>query len=462
MTFERTSAFLSIIHNAITIYTSRLSGACQDRARSKFHHQGMAMKYINHLVLFCLLIASAGLHARDLGEGAVNESTSKALQNSDKRYALWSGIGRLTFSSGASCTAALLDTRNSQGKAVGPAYLITSGHCVLYEFGTARTNVPIDANITFRYFYDEPGQQITYPVRTALWSSTVGTDLAVIKVESSLASLIKAGVKPLKLAAHQSDESRDVLNIGAPAGFTEQGLRMSACAEQSAGSFIGHPGVFSLAIRNRCDAIRSGSSGSPMLDRNNSEITGIVSKYAQAAGEADPSECRYSGSCKASTYNYSYPANFLHHCFINGVFDGRSTNCLLQPVDIVIEEPWSISSHVYRKQSTVQESILPTWNYRFSISSPFYRYKTTRNAKNCHNPSNYSAALDSASPYINQTIGPQTGVHVLCIVGLESADQAITRALLRNAFTWAVYLTDRASTASNTPNAQSTVRDTAP
>ncbi|MFJ2365883.1 trypsin-like serine peptidase [Pseudomonas sp. NPDC087697] len=417
------------------------------------------MKYINPLVLYCLLIASTCLHARDLGEGVVNGSTSKALQNSDKRYSLWSGIGRLTFSSGASCTASLLDTRNSQGNAVGPAYLITSGHCVLYEYGTARTNEPIVANITFNYFYDEPDRQITYPVRTALWSSTVGTDLAVIKVERSLASLINAGVKPLKLAAHQSDESRDVLNIGAPSGFTEQGLRMSVCSEQSAGNFIGYPGVFPQAFRNRCDAIRGGSSGSPMLDRSNSDITSIVSKYALAADGTDRPECSYSDSCEASTYNYSYSINFLHHCFINGVFDRNSTNCLLQPVDIAIEEPWNIRSHVYVERSTVQESILPTWNYRFSISAPFYRYKTTRNAKDCHVPNHYSATFDSASPYINRTIGPQTGVHVLCIIGVNSAEQPITTAFLRNAFTWAVYLIDRRPTARNALNA---IRDTAP
>ncbi|WP_095052733.1 serine protease [Pseudomonas sp. Irchel s3b2] len=404
------------------------------------------MKYIKHLTLCCLLIASTCLHARDLGEGAINGSTSKALQNQDKRYSLWSGIGRLTFSSGASCTASLLDTRNSQGKAVGPAYLITSGHCVLYEYGTSRTDIAIDANITFNYFHDEPERQITYPVRTAVWSSTVGTDLAVIRIERSLASLIKAGIKPLPLAAHQNDERRDVLNIGAPSGFTEQGLRMSVCSEQSAGSFIGHPGVFSLATRNRCDAIRVGSSGSPMLDRGNGDITSIVSKYALPAGETGRSECSYSGSCEASTYNYSYSANFLHHCFINGVFDGNSQNCLLQPVNIAVEAPWRIRSHVYIERGTFQERILPTWNYRFSISSPFYRYKTTRDARNCHRPADYSAALESTAPSINQAIGPQTGIHVLCIIGVSSAEQSITKSLLRTAFTWAVYLIDSTTT----------------
>lgn len=404
------------------------------------------MKCTSHLSawgLACFLVASPSIHARDLGEGAANHSRSRVLQNADNRYALWSGIGRLTLRSGASCTAALLDTRNGQGQAVGPGYLITSGHCVLYEYGTARTHVPIEANITFYYFHNMPERQITYPLRTARWTSMVGTDLAIIEIEASLATLIKAGIKPLKLSAHQNDEPRDVLNVGAPTAFTEQGLRMSACSEQSAGSFTGHEGVFPDAKRNRCDGIGQGSSGSPMLDRNNSEITGIVSKYALATDETAPSECSDSGTCEAGTYHYSYSANFLHHCFINGVFDGNSTNCLLQPVDIAVEEPWNIRSHVYRERSTAQESILPTWNYRFSISSPFYRYKTTRTAENCHLPDHYSAALDSTAPYINRSIGPQTGVHVLCIIGVNSTDQPVTTALLRNAFTWAVYLTDR-------------------
>ena len=87
------------------------------------------MKYLS---FFCCagvfgLLAISAVQARDLGEGAVNDSPSRALQNSEHFYEIWSGVGRLSLQSGETCSAVLLDTRNRQGRATGPAYL-----CLLY------------------------------------------------------------------------------------------------------------------------------------------------------------------------------------------------------------------------------------------------------------------------------------------------------------------------------------------
>ncbi|UVK99115.1 hypothetical protein [Pseudomonas sp. B21-048] len=148
------------------------------------------MKYLRFFCfagLIGLLAISSAVQARDLGEGAVNGSTSKALQNSEHYYELWSGIGRLGLPSGESCSAVLLDTRNRQSRAIGPAYLLTSGHCVFFEYGSARTNLPLKASVTFHYFHDVPQRKRQYAIRTARWSSLVGTDLAVLEVDATLA-----------------------------------------------------------------------------------------------------------------------------------------------------------------------------------------------------------------------------------------------------------------------------------
>jgi V8-like Glu-specific endopeptidase len=402
----------------------------------------MAMKCISHLSawgLACLLAASPSAHTRDLGEGAANNSGSKALQNSNNQYAIWSGIGRLAHRSGASCTAALLDTRNRQGKAVGPAYLITAGHCVVFAYGTARTDEPIEANITFNYFHDTPKHHITYPVRIARWTSMVGTDLAILEVETSLATLIKKGINPLNLASHQSFEAHNVLNLGAPAGYLEKGLRLSACSEETAGTFIDHPGVFSQAMKNLCD-LRGGSSGSPMLDRQTNEITGIVSKVAARLKKEASPDCT-TAACQAATFNYSYPANFLHQCFIAGVFDVNAPDCSLKPVNLTVTQPWDIKPYVHTQKNTAGQITLPTWNFRFSLDDPFYRYKAVRNARDCQTRRNYSDAIHSEDAYINNDIGPQPGTHALCIIGAASQEQPLTQSSLKNAFTHAVYLT---------------------
>lgn len=83
-------------------------------------------------VVLCFLLLSNSLpsHARDLAEGLTEQSPSVALENKTQRYPQWTGIGSLKNALGQTCNAVLLDTRNRQGKAVGPAYVLTSGHCV--------------------------------------------------------------------------------------------------------------------------------------------------------------------------------------------------------------------------------------------------------------------------------------------------------------------------------------------
>jgi hypothetical protein len=401
----------------------------------------MDMKYLSFFCcagLFGLLAISA-VQARDLGEGAINDSPSRALQNSDHFYEIWSGVGRLSLQSGGSCSAVLLDTRNRQGRATGPAYLLTAGHCVLFQYGSARTDLPLEASVTFHYFHDMPQRKRQYAIRTARWSSLVGTDLAVLEVDATLASLIRAGVNPLKLASHQTYESQDALNVGAPGGFTEHGLRLSACAEQTAGTFIDQPGVFPLAMKNSCD-LHAGSSGSPMLNRRTNEITGIVSKVAISRNTPAPPECEHSTSCTAARFNYGYSANFLHHCFIDGVFTSDGANCSLEPVELTVTEPWKLKSNVYKTRNANGQIVLPAWDFRFSLGAPFYRYKTVHNARDCKAPDNYSAAINAVDAYINSEIGPQSGAHALCIIGVVSGEQPLTRAMLNNVFTSAVYL----------------------
>jgi hypothetical protein len=310
---------------------------------------------------------------------------------------------------------------------------------VLFQYGSARTNQPLEASVTFHYFHDMPQRKRRYAIRTARWSSLVGTDLAVLEVDATLASLIQAGVNPLKLAPHQTYERQDVLNVGAPGGFTEQGLRLSACAEQTAGTFIDHPGVFPLAMKNSCD-LYAGNSGSPMLNRRTNEVTGIVSKIAMSRNTPAPPGCEHSTSCKAARFNYSYSANFLHNCFTDGVFTRDGANCSLEPVELTVTEPWKFKPYVHRTQNADGQIVLPTWDFRFSLEAPFYRHKTVHNARDCKASDNYSAAISAEEAYINSEIGPQSGAHALCIIGVASGEQQLTSATLNNVFTSAVYL----------------------
>ncbi|WP_460950149.1 hypothetical protein AB6N16_22615 [Pseudomonas marginalis] len=62
----------------------------------------------------------------------------------------------------------------------------------------------------------------------------------------------------------------------------------------------------------------------------------------------------------------------------------------------------------------------------------------------CARTHGYQVAVASDEAYINLPIGPVLGSHVLCILGVQKAEQPLTVALLRNVFTHSVFLTNPA------------------
>ncbi|PLR60006.1 peptidase [Pseudomonas sp. QC2] len=405
----------------------------------------MSLTRTARIFLYFLLLSTVWpSHARDLAEGLTEQSPSAALENKDHRYPQWTGIGSLKNALGQTCNAVLLDTRDHRGKAVGPAYVLTSGHCVFFSYGTARLRQAITADVTFNYFHDTPERHVTYAVKTAHWSSMAGTDLAVLELDTSLAVLVTNAIMPLKLASQRQATDREVINVGAPTGFLKKGLRMSACVESTINNFAEHPGVFPSALRNRCNGLRPGSSGSPMLDRNTNEITSIISKVASAIQRDILNSCQNNSACEAAKFNYSYPANDLYYCFVDGVFRNDTLTCQLKAVEITLDEPWNLKPYVHLQRDAADQVIRPTWNLRFSIQEPFYRFKAVNDISDCARTHGYQIAVASDEAYINLPIGPVLGSHVLCILGVQKAEQPLTVALLRNVFTHSVFLTNPA------------------
>lgn len=405
----------------------------------------MSLTRTARIFLYFLLLSTVWpSHARDLAEGLTEQSPSAALENKDHRYPQWTGIGSLKNALGQTCNAVLLDTRDHRGKAVGPAYVLTSGHCVFFSYGTARLRQAITADVTLNYFHDTPERHVTYAVKTAHWSSMAGTDLAVLELDTSLAVLVTNAIMPLKLASQRQATDREVINVGAPTGFLKKGLRMSARVESTINNFAEHPGVFPSALRNRCNGLRPGSSGSPMLDRNTNEITSIISKVASAIQRDILNSCQNNSACEAAKFNYSYPANDLYYCFVDGVFRNDTLNCQLKAVEITLDEPWNLKPYVHLQRDAADQVIRPTWNLRFSIQEPFYRFKAVNDISDCARTHGYQIAVASDEAYINLPIGPVLGSHVLCILGVQKAEQPLTVALLRNVFTHSVFLTNPA------------------
>lgn len=415
----------------------------------------------------CLLLSlSAGAH--NFGNDLENLSDSVLLYNDKGQSHHWTGVGRLETP--GHCIATLLDTR-IKGEAKGPAYILTAGHCIDQNHTTILSNMPIEGKITFNHFdpgtpplmktdndlYDELYNELhndlhedlyqslyyalsnneavysakEYQLKTVNWSSMRGVDLAIIELNAPLDALIKNGIQPISFGP-RLENGTDLMLVGAPAG---QYLRLAACQlESSTVDVVVGDWVWRNTLKNRCKGINDGSSGSPILDRSSNTIIAVLNTTKQ------------SGS---NIVNNGITTDHLDTCFVDGHFNNTSTTvCPLFPTyEIVGDRPATNQTFVAENPASDLPAVYPTWDMKFTISTPHYRYKTVRQAKDCTSPDFYSPLIETnkkagAQNHINNMIGPDAGLHVLCIVGVEFKGQRPFHHMMNNALSIAVNLTE--------------------
>lgn len=404
---------------------------------------------ITHIALTGLLLGSlsSALVAApsDFGEGMANTSPARLLTNARHEHAHWNGVGRIRNEAQTLCTATLLDTRDASAKS-GPAYVLTSSHCLHRINGAVQKDLPIKGTISFNYFDDTLESIKTYPLKTLKWGSSQGVDLAIIELQAPLADLLKDGITPLKLADEVPADGNDILALAAPEWDT---LHLSACAQQSSRELVEQPFVWRVTMKNQCQGIARGSFGGPLLDRASNTVFGILS--TSTTGQPEERKCQRDSPCEINNgqpswhpdTNYGSPVVFLNQCFAGGALQADNEHCDLYPItSITFRNPEPIQQYFVKKPGGKSKDIVPRWNLTFTTNTPFYRYKTTRRAIECESPVNYSSPIPAENAYINNAIGPQTGMHMLCIVGVTSAEQAVTNGMMRNALTLAVELAE--------------------
>jgi len=396
----------------------------------------------------------------DYVEGLQNLTPSVVLGNTDGSRDHWQGIGRLMTGLG-SCTATLLDTRDELERPGTPAYVLTAGHCIELTNGNIVTDKPVNGSLTFNYFTDSTAFK-TYPLKTTTWRSMQGVDMAIVELDVSLQKLIENGVQPLKLARETPADGTNVLIVGAPKGFDQNTLRMSACALRPAQDIVEGAWVWRNTFMTRCQDIRGGGSGSPLLDRSSNEIVGVI-----GTGNFDESlvPCRKHAPCTlvGEAYQaipgnvYGNPTAFLNGCFEQGrIAKNPPSSCQLFPAFTIDTDTTALESYQRVKHQDDGSMAIPTWNYRLSISTDFYRHKTVRKAMECESPHHYSDVEVSANAFINSEIGSEPGLYFLCILGLDSATQKPESGLLKNALSLPVEILDNKPT---TPPALSIVTE---
>ncbi|MFS2156540.1 serine protease [Pseudomonas sp. Pseusp122] len=383
--------------------------------------------------------------ARDFGEGLVSLSASIALENQDGRYNHWNGIGRIVARDGLHCTATLLDTRSPDSPADAPAYLLTNGHCLEKKNGLIVTDRAVEGEALFNYFTDTQPQ--SFALKQINWSSTQGVDLAVVELQQPLSALIAAGIEPIALARDLPPIGSDILLVGAPLKPGTGHLRLAACTQQESADVLEQPWLWRNSVKNQCRDLSKGSSGSPILSRTSNEVFAVLNTSTQGnPGSGKPLELPENFPVPSPDSNYGSAVTFLRSCFAQGLLVQDPQECPLFPAySITFDSP----AKRYAKigQNADGQPVYPAWDLRFSLDTPFYRYKQVDRASQCESPHHYSAALPAENTRIDDPIGQRPGLHLLCIVGAKATDERPSLGMMRNALTLAAELMPAGPTA---------------
>lgn len=393
------------------------------------------------------LFLSANTLAADLGEGLINETDSVLLKNRNNNYTRWNGVGKIFRDDEPSCTASLLDTRDKNDKAAGPAYLLTAAHCVLGVAGP-RPDTAIKESVKFNYFNDTTDAYKSYSIKQTLWKDFKHTDLAIMELDAALSTLLEDGITPLRLASEWAGNATDVLVVGAPENLPESGLRMAACTQEpTAATLVEGFEAFDGTLKNRCKEIRPGSSGSPVIDRKSGHILSVLA--TSTYGATTEEKCFSNAPCEVMNgqiawsidTHYSHSIDKLSDCFSEGFFTTVSNTCTAESTfKITDRKYWPTQYVAMPKDPGSPDAVI---NAQFSISTPFYRFKTVRNALECRSPRNYSGTIVAKDAVVDTPLSRDPGMHYLCVVGVESSDQRPDVAMMKNAWITPVQLIDR-------------------
>lgn len=390
--------------------------------------------------LLGLTLAYMSLHAQ-ASSSAASPKAPGTLSNASGESVQWSGIGRLSMIPGKQCIATLIDSRGAQPSAAGPAYVLTSGHCVDKRNGVIIHDAPAQGSVAFNYFIDTAQQRKSFGITRRVWSSMQGTDLALLELDSSLDDVMAQGIVPLRLAPSPEPGS-EVQVIGEPS-VADEGLRVSTCTEQLAEVVVQQPWVWRKARRNDCHGIAEGSSGSPVVTPDDHRIVSVLNSIGATPQGVEPCKpdnpCHWSDAASVvdRPLNYAMPVHRLMGCFRDGRADLSLQGCDLLPG--FQWRPREQMRHIAKIITDTQgQAVAPTWDLAFDIDTPRYRHKTVDDPLECEEPDGYSGTVIAQENYIDSIIGTEPGWRFLCLIGVQDPDQKPSPALMANSLSLAV------------------------
>lgn len=357
----------------------------------------------------------------------------------------WTGIGRIMGPNNASCTASLLDTRIEGAQtSTSPAYVITSHRCLntsltgnyIYP-GGVQQNTASQGNVYFNKFDNTLSNIKKYAFDHIVWQSDEGTNLAIIELQAPLSTLLADGIQPLKIAANSPPAGTEILMLGIP-GFDS--LHSTSCTQLASADIITHPWVSTQLLTNQCAPLTRSGFGGPVLNKATNELVSVLVASTHGAKPAEkclvgsPCELEAGTSVLKPDTHYTRPVSFLNHCFVQGLLDANRPACgLYKLTSVRLNGTHLPPTQIMEILDPIKRLTPEKFELSLTVDAPYFRYKYAHTANECHTAEQYSEIIERTSPHIDFTLNNQTGMHMLCVIGIDSHEDRATYARLQAA-----------------------------
>ncbi|KAA1176948.1 trypsin [Photorhabdus heterorhabditis] len=365
-------------------------------------------------------------HIADLQDNTSNEAP--LLKSTDPGAERFKHVGKL--SGRGLCTATLI-AGSETPDANQQALILSAGHCFDSSLDTNEVVIdqPVGPGWTYtpNYFIDLINKHQPVDVDRVLYATMKGGDLAVFRLKATYGELANRGILPVTLHKdYEAVASHPIELAHIPVNGVDgdkRYLRYSACDITGKASLV-YEGIWawSPAVSVNCAGVAGGTSGSPVILKDQSKIIGVlnttVDRSYSGCGLNRPCEFIIDHSFSRTGASYYIPIDKIAHAFtpdgkldLSKFDDGKG-------ITINANGPLITKGTVDNKPTT--------WNLRLEEKGfDKIRYKGGLASNvDCSDPKGYSKPISVTTQPLEKLTAPSNeGIYTMCVIGQHSANK---------------------------------------